>query len=360
VQVVLYYVLPGEVVSGVPLDAKGTRLKYPLNGLRSMFVSVGIMVTLAYLGVISPTIAYDLFPQLVFTATVFSYAMSIYLYAYSLWCSRSGGRYLTAETQLAAHGNSGNVLYDFFIGRSLNPRVFGGLDLKYFCELRPGLVAWFLINLSMAAKQYEKSGGSISASMCLVCIFQAYYVWDALYSEAAILTTMDITTDGFGWMLAFGDLAWVPFTYCTQARFLVDHPAELAPLSVLGILGVKALGFWIFRGSNGQKNEFRSNPHSPAVRHLKFIETASGSKLLISGWWGMARHMNYLGDLLMGLAWCLPCGVQSPIPYFYSIYFTTLLVHRERRDEEKCRKKYGKDWERYTALVPYRILPYVY
>ena len=37
-------------------------------------------------------------------------------------------------------------------------------------------------------------------------------------TEQAILTTMDITTDGFGYMLAFGDLAWVPFTYSLQAR----------------------------------------------------------------------------------------------------------------------------------------------
>ena len=28
------------------------------------------------------------------------------------------------------------------------------------------------------------------------------YVWDALYNEKAILTTMDVTTDGFGFMLA--------------------------------------------------------------------------------------------------------------------------------------------------------------
>lgn len=49
-------------------------------------------------------------------------------------------------------------------------------------------------------------------------------MFDALYFEKAILTTMDITTDGFGFMLAFGDLAWVPFTYTLQARFLVDYP----------------------------------------------------------------------------------------------------------------------------------------
>ena len=53
---------------------------------------------------------------------------------------------------------------------------------------------------------------------------QCLYVLDALYFEKAILTTMDITSDGFGFMLAFGDLAWVPFTYSLQARVLVDHP----------------------------------------------------------------------------------------------------------------------------------------
>ena len=35
----------------------------------------------------------------------------------------------------------GNPLYDFFIGRELNPRI-GNFDLKYFCELRPGLIGW--------------------------------------------------------------------------------------------------------------------------------------------------------------------------------------------------------------------------
>lgn len=37
-----------------------------------------------------------------------------------------------------------------------------------------------------------------------------------LWCHQAILTTMDITTDGFGFMLVFGDLAWVPFTYSLQ------------------------------------------------------------------------------------------------------------------------------------------------
>ena len=77
----------------------------------------------------------------------------------------------------------------------------------------------------------------MTAAMALVCAFHGVYVWDALWSEKAILTTMDITTDGFGFMLVFGDLTWVPFTYSLQARYLVDHPqvsiSHLAPCSAV-------------------------------------------------------------------------------------------------------------------------------
>lgn len=41
---------------------------------------------------------------------------------------------------------------------------------------------------------------------------------------------------------------------------------------------------------------------------LETIATATGRQLLVSGWWGMVRHPNYLGDLIMALAWSLPCG----------------------------------------------------
>ncbi len=70
--------------------------------------------------------------------------------------------------------------------------------------------------------------GYVTTPLLLVCAFHGLYVLDALWLEKAILTTMDITTDGFGFMLAFGDLAWVPFTYSLQARYLVDNPKVCA------------------------------------------------------------------------------------------------------------------------------------
>ncbi len=43
----------------------------------------------------------------------------------------------------------------------------------------------------------------------------------------------------------------------------------------------------------------------------------------------------------MALAWCLPTGFDTPVTYFYVIYFAVLLIHRQRRDDEKCEKKYA-------------------
>lgn len=74
----------------------------------------------------------------------------------------------------------------------------------------------------------------------------------------------------------------------------------------------------------------------------------------------MSRHINYLGDWLMSLSWSLPCGFATPIPYFYPVYFGILLLHRERRDDHKCRTKYGEDWKKYCEQVKYRIIPGIY
>ena len=58
-------------------------------------------------------------------------------------------------------------------------------------------------------------------------------------------------------------------------------------------------------------------------------------------------------------AWCLPAGFETPIPYFYVVYFGILLVHRQIRDDEQCKLKYGNDWDEYCKRVPYKIIPYI-
>lgn len=60
-----------------------------------------------------------------------------------------------------------------------------------------------------------------------------------LSPQEAILTTMDLMHDGFGFMLAFGDLVWVPFTYTLQAYYLVSHPNPLSLPALAAILTLK-------------------------------------------------------------------------------------------------------------------------
>ena len=169
----------------------------------------------------------------------------------------------------------------------LNPRI-GWFDLKYFNELRPGLIGWCFLNLAHLAAQYE-SLGYVSMSMLAVNLFQGLYVWDALYHERSILTTMDITTDGFGYMLCFGDLAWVPFTYSLQAYYLVSNDPNLPPLYILLITALNIVGYKVFRGANSEKDMFRRDPEGEAVKHLRYIPTKRGTKLLVSGYWGLGE-----------------------------------------------------------------------
>ncbi|KAF3706636.1 Delta(14)-sterol reductase [Channa argus] len=284
---------------------------------------ISSLVLMLLLGLGAPLgYLFELLLPMAVCAIAVSFLLSVYLYIRSFW---------VPSYALALGGNTGNPLYDFFIGRELNPRV-GNFDLKYFCELRPGLIGWVVINFGMLMKEVELRG-SPSLAMILVNSFQLVYVADALWNEEAVLTTMDIVHDGFGFMLVFGDLAWVPFTYSLQAAFLVLHP------QVLSLLGAAAI---------------------VALNELETIATATGKRLLVSGWWGLVRHPNYLGDLFMALAWSLPCGFSHLLPYFYVIYFTVLLIHREARDERQCRAKYGLAWDTYCRRVPYRIFPYIY
>src|SRR5262249_13403427 len=146
-----------------------------------------------------------------------------------------------------------------------------------------------------------------------------------------------------------------------QAYSRVEPAHALPWWGTAGIVLLNAVGYAIFRGANMQKHRFRMDPRRPIWgRPAAVVATARGSLLLASGWWGLARHMNYFGDLLMALAWCLPCGFASPLPYFYVAYFTILLVHREPPDNAMCALRYGADGDAYCRKVPYRIVPGVY
>ncbi|KAI1919720.1 erg24, C-14 sterol reductase [Ophidiomyces ophidiicola] len=392
--------LPGREVDGEVL-ACGKRLKYKFNAFNSsVLILLGCATGTYIYGVDFPlwTFLWDNYVQVITSNLVICTVLAVLVYLYS-FSVPAPGEPNPMHRELAPGGQTRSGLYNFFIGRELNPRIklpipflsdlSRTIDIKVFCELRPGLLGWVIMNLSNIAHQYKVTSGNLTSSILLVAAFQGFYVFDGLYMEPAICTTMDVIMDGFGFMLSFGDLVWVPFIYSIHTRYLAVFPLELGAKGVALVLGVQTLGYYIFRGANNQKDRFRKNPNDPRVKHLQYIQTSRGSKLITSGWWGAARHINYLGDWTMAWATCLPTGVAgyaiaekfNPltrsiekqavqtsetrgwgmiVTYFYIVYFGILLIHRERRDEEKCRNKYGADWVKYTSKVKSRIIPGIY
>ncbi|XP_071784802.1 delta(14)-sterol reductase TM7SF2-like [Asterias amurensis] len=348
-QAALYMVPVGKIAKGLPLR-NGRRLQYRMNGFMAFVVSVtsfGALLFFKY----PVTILYDKFLPFMTSSIIVSVILSILVYI----------KARTAPNHaLATGGNSGNIIYDFFIGHELNPRL-GSFDIKVFCELRPGLIGWVMIDLAFVVKAWADFPDNPPWGLLALTFSQVLYVADSLWYEECVLSTMDIIHDGFGFMLSFGDLAWVPFTYTLQARYLVDHSETTeSKFCLLTIAALGLLGYYIFRASNSQKNEFRQNPNGSKVAHLQSIPTSTGKRLLVSGWWGLVRHPNYLGDLILALSWSLYCGFDSIIPYFYPIYFMILLVHRAYRDAAMCKEKYGEAWEQYCKRVPYQIFPLIF
>ncbi|KAL8973096.1 MAG: hypothetical protein Q9183_000165 [Haloplaca sp. 2 TL-2023] len=400
---VLQAALPGVVTQGAKLRS-GARLEYKFNAFSSgvtvlLFAAIGTYLQ-------GPdfflwTFIWDNYVQLITVNLGIAFFLACFVYHRS-FSVKAGNHH---KRELALGGHTGNLMYDWFIGRELNPRidipVIGTIDIKAFCELRPGMLGYVLLDLAFMAHQWKLYGG-LTDSIILITLFQGIYVFDALWMEPAILSTMDITTDGFGFMLAVGDLVWLPFIYSLQVRYLAVYPLHLGLQGVVGVLAVQLFGYWIFRSANNEKNRFRIDPNDPRVAHLEYMETKSGTRLLTSGWWGFSRHPNYLGDWIMGWSYCLPTGIAgyivkhgSPavfplgdmvddegivslglpkqqvlqgeargwgilITYFYLLYFAILLVHRELRDEEACERKYGDDWAEYKRKVRWRILPGIY
>jgi delta14-sterol reductase len=344
-QVALQVLLPGKVVQGIP-QRDGLRIPYKLNGLASLIVTLALGAGLYAAGLVTGrAVLAELGPMLAI-AVLCAFTFSAFLYLYGFSSTRTEYR-----TEI--------FIYDYFMGTALNPRI-KDFDLKLFFESKIGMTTWIVITFAMAAAQYERDG-SVSLAMALVCLFQLWYVADFYVFENAMLTTWDINYENYGFMLLFGFVVWMPFNFSLQAQYLVYHRPELSIPAVLGIVALNFAGYYVFRTSNLQKHAFRTHPDAKIWgKPPTFIQTQRGTKLLTSGWWGLARHTNYLGDLMMALAWCLPTGISHVPPYFYFIYFAPLLIDRERRDHKVCAKKYGADWDTYCKKVKYRIVPFVY
>lgn len=88
------------------------------------------------------------------------------------------------------------------------------------------------------------------------------------------------------------------------------------------------------------------------------IPTSQGRQLLAGGFWGLVRHPNYLGDII-ALSAFLPFVARTSLAIVIVLSILYIVV-RTRRDNARCKRKYGTAWDRYCQKVRYALIPKVF
>jgi len=334
---------------------------YKCNALTSLYATLVTAGVLHYTGIFRLTEIIDNFGHLMSVAMIWGFAVSFGMYYIAVW----------TNTQIRM---SGNFIYDVFMGASLNPRI-GPIDLKMWAEVRIPWVLVFFMSVSGACKQYENYG-YVTPNMLFMCLATGLYINACAKGEECIPQTWDMYHEKWGFMVIFWNLAGVPFSYIYSVVYMASHEPEnyrFSTVTYCVLFGTILTAYYIWDTCMAQKSHFKMQtqgiykhrktfPQLPwnTVQNPTFIQTKHGNRLLTSGWWAYSRKPNYVADWVMSFTWGACIGTASIIPYFYSVFFITVLIHRCSRDFERCSRKYGEDWDRYCEVVKYKFIPYIY
>ncbi|XP_018560963.1 lamin-B receptor [Anoplophora glabripennis] len=359
--VALLSALPFGGLKVAALPNKHGKFCYVMNGLFSCIVLllIGGALELRRVPIADFMIVHTL-PLLV--ASIFcGIVVSVYAYVRSFYAPVSA---------LNAYVIGKPGVYGFFLGREVNPRIFSTIDLKllFFRSCIFGTIFIdfaFLYNsldISSATKISENKAFDpkllhLQQTLLIYVLLHSIIGLDILIFESVWVSSFEAGQEAFGYLTVMGFLTY-PFISSLIPKHIISHGVELASWKLVLISLTFSLGYILYRASNNQKDAFRKNPYSPALSHLETIPTTQGKKLLISGFWGIVRHPNYLGDILMHLSfvpfvWCAP-------PILYPVGVILLLIHRSVRDNARCRLKYGAAWDRYCNRVKHVLIPKVF
>jgi len=356
---ILMVLVPGPRTEG-PVTQKGNVPVYKDNGFTcyviTMIAFVLLTTVLKLTGCPSPTVVYDHFGDFLGTMTAFSFAFCLLLYV--------KGRLSPSSTDC---GSSGNPIFDYFWGMELYPRIFG-VDVKVFTNCRFGMTVWPLLVCVYTLKSYELHGHLVD-SACVSAVLQLIYITKFFWWEAGYMRTIDIKLDRAGYYICWGCLVWVPGVYASVSMYLVERPIELGPVTstVILFLGVASCAVnyaadrqkQIVRSTDGNCAIWGSRPEVIRATYQLEDRKKRQSLLLVSGFWGIARHFHYVPELALAFIWTVPALFDNLLPYSYFIILVILLVHRTYRDDLICKKKYGEYWDEYLSLVPHKIIPYI-
>ena len=341
----LHLVLPARWVDGYVRDeSTGKPLRYRLNGLRVLVATGALFAAAAYRGLLP----WDFF----------------WIHR---WESLAGactlGLVFTFAVVLTAPPTGRGLLADLYLGRRPNPQWGGGrVDAKMVLYMF-GAIQLALNVASFAAHQRLAFPEAPSPGVVLYAALFTFFVAEYLFFEEVHLYTYDFFAENVGFKLGWGCLAFYPYFYCVGLWSAASKPDPQTPPLLLAAYGLVFFSGWACsRGANLQKFLFKTRPEAKLFGLLAPGTVGDGSRqLLCSGFWGLSRHINYLGEILMAVGLALALGRPlDPWPWLYPLYYVALLLPRQADDDRRCALKYGTLWEEYCRRVPYRIIPRVY
>ncbi len=342
-------ILPGKWVPGYVINPEtGEPRKYRLNGLLVFAVA---LIVWAF--------------ELTGMPREWFYRSSVYAVV--------GGTVFTTIFAIIAvfsqpQGRIKNPLLALWDGRAQEMSFFNDrFDIKmYFYVVGGTMLA--LNALSGAAYNYELFGENYNPGVFLYAAFYTYYILDYFIFERVQLYTYDLIHERLGFKMFWGGLVVYGWLFILPLWGMAAYPSPgfSSAWTYVWLIGTPVLflfGWGISRGANMQKYTFKRWPDRKFLGLIEpeYIE-AGDRKILCSGFWGAARHFNYLGEGFLGLSIALAFGYFTNLwAWTYFIFVVTFFTFRQHFDDVYCAEKYGAEkWAEYQARVKYRIFPGIY
>ena len=184
-----------------------------------------------------------------------------------------------------------------------------GAPLRY--RLNGPLCSQSALNLlSFAAHHFLAYPDDPSPGVLLSVARFSWFVCDYLLFERVHLYTYDLVAERLGFKLVRGCLAWYPYFYAVGLWSVADLPNPQPPTWLLAVSALIFFAGWsLARGANMQKFAFKRDPEHVFLGRIPAKTLSDGKhSVLCSGFWGVSRHVNYLGEFLMACGLALSLG----------------------------------------------------
>lgn len=307
---------------------------------------------------------------------------SFWFYIMSIMQAKWSNDSVISEKLQNPYGKSGNFLIDYCLGRDINPKWCGFVDIK-LSHYRISLISMLTIGIMLILKNlnipnlatgeeklenyidiikyFYNNTGVIDQSALFCSILFLIYTLDLIVFEHHLASSFELQHEGVGALLLLR-YAVTPYFLASLPKYALEHKSLGLPTwAICTISLIFIIGLLMKRAANGIKYKFRMNPNLPQFQYRETVPTFQGRRLLCHHLWSLVRQPNYTGDIITLLTMLSPIYWKlSYPPICCYLLLILLLVHRTVRVNARNFDRYSSAWTRYCTKVRHIIIPKVF